>query len=144
MKTLLALLCCCASFFCQANELKALDAPAIKAAAEQFLALENKAFTKGSTAADLDALFALYTDDFTYVHEVYGGTYTRADLYNNALRNLKAGRYEKSLPPFRGTTGNILTGLNAVAIQRTENGRDLLTVVEFRGEKISRVIEYWR
>ncbi|AWF79687.1 hypothetical protein BTJ40_01935 [Microbulbifer sp. A4B17] len=55
--------------------------------------LQNKVLMKGSTINDIDTLFSHYTDDFTYTHEVYGGTYTREHLYNNSIKYLKEGEY---------------------------------------------------
>jgi hypothetical protein len=48
-------------------------------------------FQENSTIEDIDSVFTLFTDDFTYVHPNYGGVYTREDLYNGYKRNLKDG-----------------------------------------------------
>ena len=54
----------------------------------------NRMMLKGSKVEDIDALFSMYTDDFVYIHEIYGGLYTREKLYNNSVKNMKAGRYK--------------------------------------------------
>ncbi|WP_444909804.1 hypothetical protein [Microbulbifer sp. TRSA005] len=47
---------------------------------------QNRAMLATASINDLDELFDMYTDDFVYVHEVYGGTYTRKELYGNAAK----------------------------------------------------------
>lgn len=104
---------------------------------------QNKVMKKGSTLADVDALFDLYTEDFTYVHEVYGGVYTREHLYRNTTRYLKSGGYNKTKD--RYLILNTILGDNAVAIQRLEDsGAMHLSVIEFDGEKVQKIIEYWK
>tara|TARA_R110000744_G_scaffold75216_3_gene149764 strand:+ start:1093 stop:1371 length:279 start_codon:yes stop_codon:yes gene_type:complete len=41
--------------------------------------LNLKIFQANSTVEDIDKAFELFTDDFTYVHPKYGGTYIRAE-----------------------------------------------------------------
>lgn len=107
---------------------------------------QNKVMMRGSTAADVEALFSLYTPDFTYVHEVYGGVYTRDQLHANTLRALEAGRYNGSEPRYRVTA--MIPGHNGIAVEREEihNGvaNRHLAVFEFRDDKVSRIIEYWK
>lgn len=106
-------------------------------------AAQNAVTMRGSTAADVDRLFANYADDFTYVHEAYGGTYTRQQLYENTLRNLEAGRY--TLDEDRYTILRTIAGRNAIAVERRERGGAIhLTVFEFAGTKVSRIVEYWK
>jgi hypothetical protein len=104
----------------------------------------NRMMLSGSKESDVDALFAMYSDDFLYIHEVYGGQYTREHLYKNSVRNLNAGRYKNTEGRYR--IMNILTGLNAAAVERLEvkSGKVHLTVFEFKGEKISKITEYWK
>lgn len=93
---------------------------------------------------DVEALFSLYTDDFTYEHKVYGGVYTREELYNNSSRYLKAGQYQHTQGRYRIL--NILPGLNAAAVQRleVESGNIHLAVFEFEGDKVAKIVEYWK
>ncbi|RJG21178.1 hypothetical protein D3872_07215 [Massilia cavernae] len=98
----------------------------------------------GSKESDIDALFSMYADDFVYVHEVYGGLYTREHLYKNSVKNLNAGRFQQTQGRYKVL--NILTGLNAAAVERLEvkSGKVHLTVFEFKGDKISKITEYWK
>ncbi len=117
---------------------------------KKYYDLNLKTFQANSTIEDIDSIFELFTDDFTYVHPKYGGSYTREDLYNGYIRNQKNGRYD-------GTTINIkvlnkIIGLNAVVVQRLyvekkddgiKEGNPEMTFFEFKNGKISRIFEYW-
>lgn len=122
----------------------ALSADKITALVHQVNDASNRMMLKGSTVADVDALFALYSPDFVYVHEVYGGTYSRQQLYSNSLKNLKAGRFQLVQPRYQVV--QVLPGLNAAAVQRREfpSGQLHLTVFEFKGGQVAKVIEYWQ
>jgi len=122
----------------------ALSADKITALVNQVNDASNRVMLKGSTVADVDALFALYSPDFVYVHEVYGGTYSRQQLYNNSLKNLKAGRFQLLQPRYQLL--QVIPGLNAAAVQRREfpSGQLHLTVFEFKGGQVAKVIEYWQ
>ncbi|MGB1297483.1 MAG: hypothetical protein ACPG8A_04365 [Psychrobium sp.] len=105
--------------------------------------LQNKVLMAGSSKQDIDSLFAQYTDDFTYVHEVYGGTYSRAGLYNNTVKFHGQGNYQYQQPRYQII--QMMVGLNAVAVKRKQiNGKIHLSVFEFDEEKVKRIIEYWR
>ena len=107
---------------------------------------QNVVLLKGSTKVDLDQLFSLKTEDFTYIHEKYGGTYSRDTLYGNYLKRVKNGQY--TFEHNRYEIVHVLTGENTAAIQRlqtnTEGEQALhLVVFEFDGDKVSRMVEYW-
>lgn len=104
----------------------------------------NRMMLRGSKVEDVDSLFSMYTDDFVYIHEVYGGLYTREKLYNNAVNNMKAGRY--NLAEERYKVLSVMTGLNAAAVERLEvkSGKIHLSVFEFNGDKVSKIVEYWK
>ncbi|WP_105166774.1 hypothetical protein [Pseudoalteromonas sp. T1lg23B] len=108
--------------------------------------LQNAILMKDSKVADVDALFANFTDDFEYVHEVYGGTYSRQHLYDNYVKFLHAGNYKRTTPRYKIMT--MLAGHNAVAVERQQmlDGKleSHLSVFEFKGRKISKIIEYWQ
>jgi len=55
----------------------------------EYYRLNLKIFQKDSNVEDIDTIFKLFTDDFTYVHPKYGGVYKREDLYNGYVRNQK-------------------------------------------------------
>ncbi len=117
---------------------------------KKYYDLNLKTFQANSTIEDIDSIFELFTDDFTYVHPKYGGSYTREDLYSGYVRNQKNGRYD-------GTTINIkvvnkITGLSAVVVQRVnvekkddeiKEEEAQMTLFEFKKGKISRIFEYW-
>ncbi|MFN4116734.1 MAG: hypothetical protein ACK4F7_09605 [Inhella sp.] len=104
----------------------------------------NRMMMRGSTAADVDAVFAHYSPEFEYVHEVYGGRYSREQLLRNSLRNQEAGRFRLEQPRYQ--IRQILVGLNAAAVERVEqpSGQVHLSVFEFKGDKISKITEYWK
>lgn len=130
----------------QAAEPTSLSPELLQQRVAQINELQNKSMLKTATAADLDLLYQQYSADFSYVHQVYGGTYSRQKLYNNHLNNLKAGRYQANTPRYRIVS--MIAGFNAVAVQRQEVHQgvtsDHLSVFEFDGDKVSRIVEYWK
>ena len=105
---------------------------------------QNKVMMHNSTKSDVDHLFSMYSDDFVYIHEVYGGKYSKENLYNNTVKYLKSGGYNKVED--RYTVVSYLVGLNTVAVQRKENknGALHLAVFEFKQDKVSKITEYWK
>ncbi len=112
--------------------------------------LNLKIFQSNSTIEDIDKAFELFTEDFTYVHPKYGGTYTREDLYNGYVRNQKNGGYDGKIREIKII--NKIIGLNAVVVQRiyvrkkddeTKDGELEMTLFEFKNGKVSRIFEYW-
>jgi len=125
---------------------KALTPEVIMSKVVEINRAQNVVLMKGSTKADLDQLFSLKTEDFTYIHEKYGGTYSRDTLYGNYLKRVKNGQY--TFEHNRYEIVHVLTGENTAAIQRlqtnTEGEQALhLVVFEFDGDKVSRMVEYW-
>lgn len=129
---------------CLANDVASLSEEKIKSLVASVTEASNRMMMNGSKIEDVDAMFAMYTDDFVYIHEVYGGTYTRERLYGNSVRNLKAGRYK--FTEARYQLLNVIPGLNAAAVERreTNTGKSHLAVFEFKGEKIAKITEYWK
>ena len=122
----------------------------LNAVVDQYYALNLKVFQANSTPSDVDHIFQLFTDDFTYVHPKYGGTYTREDLYNGYLNNQKKGSYDGDVIDIKKE--NQITGLNAVVVQKrfvskSENGPEEgelnMTLFEFKDGKIHKIFEYW-
>jgi len=112
--------------------------------------LNLKIFQKNSTIKDIDNTFNLFTEDFTYVHPKYGGTYTREDLYNGYVRNQKNGGYDGKVTDIK--IKNKIIGLNAVVVEKIfvekrdgviMDGKPEMTLFEFKDGKISRIFEYW-
>lgn len=116
----------------------------------QYYDLNIKIFKANSTLQDIDNVFNLFTEDFTYVHPKYGGTYTREDLYKGYVRNQKNGGYNGSIIAIK--IENKIIGLNAVVVEKRfvekkddkiNDGKPEMTLFEFRSGKISRIYEYW-
>jgi len=143
IRILALLLMAYSSFIAQSQTIETLSQQQLIQRVEQINELQNNVLMKGSTTKDADTLFAQYTDDFTYVHEVYGGTYSRKGLFKNTIKYLKEGSYQRTTPRYKIV--QTMTGLNAISVLRKqENGAIHLSVFEFRGDKVSKIIEYWR
>ena len=121
-----------------------LDAEELKARIIEVNKDSNKVFMNDSTMADVDALFSNYTEDFIYIHEVYGGTYSRKELYENTAIRVKERKYKRKFDRYKIV--NIITGYNGAAVEREliDNGKRHLSIFEFRGDKVSKVTEYWK
>ncbi|WP_281559977.1 hypothetical protein [Thalassomonas sp. RHCl1] len=129
-----------------ASEVSGLSSDDLKARVTFINELQNKILMKGSLVKDIDALFSNFTDDFTYVHEIYGGTYSREHLYNNYVKFLKAGNYQRTADRYRIVS--MIAGHNAISIEREQTYEGVtsnhLTVFEFKGKQVSKIIEYWK
>lgn len=123
-----------------------LSAEELKAKVVEITTAQNQVMFKGSTQADVDKLFALYSDDFVYRHDAYGGNYSKEQLYANTLRLLAMGKYDKTEP--RYLILRQIPGDNAVAVERQEKHKGAvknhLAVFEFRENKVTKIIEYWK
>jgi len=117
---------------------------------EKYYKLNLKVFQANSQVVDIDNIFEIFTEDFTYVHPKYGGTYTREDLYNGYKRNQKNDGYDGSIIDFK--ISNKIIGLNAVVVEKRfvkrkegkiNEGDSQMTLFEFKNGKIIRIFEYW-
>lgn len=117
---------------------------------QKYYDLNLKVFQANSKIEDIDKVFELFSDDFTYIHPKYGGTYTRKDLYNGYVRNQKNGGYNGEETAVKII--NKIIGLNAVVVHRSyvisKNGQlkdenPKMTLFEFKKGKIFRIFEYW-
>ncbi len=122
----------------------------LNALVNEYYRLNLEIFQANSTPEQIDQIFALFTEDFTYVHPKYGGTYTREDLYNGYKRNQANGGYDGSVMDI--LEFQRITGLNGVVVERSyvtkeesgiTQGEKQMTLFEFRDGKISRIFEYW-
>ena len=138
---LIGILLSSASFASDPGE---LPADRIRALVYSVNEASNRMMQTGSKVEEIDALFAMYSDDFVYIHEAYGGTYTRQELYDNSVRALNAGRYQLKQDRYRVL--NVMSGRNAAAVERLEvkSGKVHLSVFEFKGNKVSKITEYWK
>ena len=116
----------------------------------QYYKLNLKVFQQNSTLKDIDIIFELFTDDFTYVHPNYGGVYTREDLYKGYKRNQGNGGYDGSVVDIQ--IENSIYGLNAITVSKRfitkENGKTVegdaqMALFEFKNGKIFMIKEYW-
>ncbi len=128
-----------------AQEVNNAHKDSLNIAIEKYYELNLKIFQVNSTVEDIDNVFDLFTDDFTYVHPKYGGTYTREDLYNGYTRNQKNGGYDGKVRDIKII--NKIIGLNAAVVQRIyvteKDGEPEMTLFEFKNGKISLIFEYW-
>lgn len=117
---------------------------------DQYYQLNLEVFQANSTPEDIDNIFNLFTDDFTYVHPNYGGVYSRQDLYNGYTHNQENGGYDGSVVDIK--VENKILGLNAIAISKRfitkEKGKIVeseaqMALFEFKEGKIFRIYEYW-
>ncbi len=135
--------------FSQENEMNASDS--IKSTIENYYTLNIKIMGGSGTASDIDELFRLFTDDFVYVHEKYGGEYSRETLYNGYQNNLKRGGYDGSVIYIE--VEKMIIGLNVAAVEKrfiskdkegnVEKGAPEMTFFELRKGKIAKITEYW-
>ncbi|OJJ20976.1 hypothetical protein BKI52_10395 [marine bacterium AO1-C] len=112
--------------------------------------LNVKVFQAKSTVDDINEIFKLVTNDFTYVHPKYGGVYTRQNLYDGYVRNQKNGKYNGRISDMQIV--NMIVGLDAITVEKrfvfrnkdgsTRNGEPQMTLFEFKKGKISRIFEY--
>lgn len=116
----------------------------------EYYQLNLKIFREDSDIKDVDRLFQLFSNDFTYVHENYGGVYSREDLYKGYIRNLNQGDYDGSIYDIQVFL--IISGKDALAVSKRfvsqENPAPQLddgemAVFEFKDGQISRITEYW-
>ena len=113
---------------------------------KSYYRLNVKVFQANSTIDDINEIFKLVTNDFTYVHPKYGGVYTRKQLYDGYVRNQKKGSYNGSIRDMEIV--NMIVGLNAATVEKKfvfrdkKDGKPKMTLFEFRGGKISKIFEY--
>ncbi|AOW20952.1 nuclear transport factor 2 family protein [Urechidicola croceus] len=133
-----------------AQEIKDTHKDSLNTIISEYYKLNLKIFQSNSTLDDIDKAFELFTEDFTYTHPKYGGTYTRKDLYDGYVRNQKNGGYDGTVTDIKIL--NKIIGLNAVVIEKQfiekkegeiQKGGAEMTLFEFKDGKISKIFEYW-
>ncbi len=125
-----------------ATAVNTLSAGQIAAKVQQATAALNDVARQGATKAQADQLFALYSADFVYQHDKYGGVYPRDQLYRNTLRMIQNGGDNTQNDRYQLL--QILPGESSAAVLRlTRDGQQHLSVFEFSGDKISKIKEYW-
>ncbi len=138
------------SFNISAQEVTVAHKDSINTVLKNYYDLNLKMFQAGSTVRDIDKAFSLFTDDFTYVHEKFEGYYTKESLYKSALRNHKRGGYNGKVTDFKII--NKIIGLNGATVQKRfvlkkkgviSESELQMSLFEFKGGKISRIVEYW-
>jgi len=147
MKIKLFLIVAFAFLATSANAQSKAHKDSLNAIIKTYYDLNIKVFQADSKPVDVDHIFKLFTDDFTYVHPKYGGVYTRAVLYKGYLRNQKNGGYDGDVTTIKIV--NKIVGLNSVVVARkyvTKKegvGDSKMTLFEFKKGKISKIFEYW-
>ncbi len=133
--------------YLSAQEATPAHKDSLRQAVDRYYSINIRIFSGEAEQGDVEALFELFTDDFVYTHQKYGGDYSRQDLYDGYTNNLKNGNYDGSIADV--SIRNKIVGLNAVAIERAYLGKDQeeidpgMTVFEFRNGLISRITEFW-
>ena len=144
MKWMFAILMFSLSFLASAQEKQEVFGRQVEELIEKVNLAQNKVMMRNSTPQDIEALFAMYSDDFTYVHAAYGGNYSRETLLGNTVKIQKAGRY--NLDEGRYKILRVIAGLNGAAVERVETKSEKihLSVFEFKEGKVSKITEYWK
>ena len=132
-----------------AQEISNTHKDSLNAIILKYYDLNLKIFQANSTVNDIDKVFDLFTENFTYIHPKYGGTYSRDDLYDGYVRNQKNGGYNGNVIDVE--ISNKIVGLNAAAVEKRYIEKNTsgtkkqleMTLFEFKEGKISRIFEYW-
>ena len=149
-RLVLILLCIFCFSNINAQEEKATPKDSLIKVINTYYKLNVTVFQTNSKIEDIDAVFDIFTDDFTYIHPKYGGVYSRNNLYQGYVRNQKKGGYNGRVADIKII--NMIAGLNAVVVERsyvnktntgTEDGEPQMTLFEFKDGKISKIFEYW-
>lgn len=152
MKTLIstALITLCTLTLVFSQEVKMTHKDSLNTVLEKYYELNLKVFQSGSNINDIENVFNLFTEDFTYVHPKYGGVYTREDLYKGYKRNQEKGSYNSRVVDIKIT--NKIIGLNAITVSKRfikkeegkiDEGKEQMSLIEFRNGKICKIFEYW-
>lgn len=116
----------------------------------EYYRLNVVVFQANSSIDDIDTIFELFTDDFTYVHEQYGGVYSREVLYDGYKRNQENGGYDGEVVDIK--VNNKIYGRNAIAVNKSFikqvngeviTGEEQMALFEFKEGKIYRITEFW-
>ncbi|MCF6435624.1 hypothetical protein [Pseudoalteromonas sp. MMG022] len=146
MKPLLFAMLVVCSWSVYADDIASLNKQQLERKIKEVNTLQNAILMKGSQVTDVDVLFEHFTEDFEYIHQGYGGRYSRQHLYNNYVKFLKAGQYQYTTPRYQIVT--MIVGHDAVSVERQQlyegKPESHLTVFEFKGSKVSKIIEYWK
>lgn len=146
LQTLVILLFTLTTSHCVIAQTKA-HKDSLNALVKTYYNLNVKVPQADSKVEDIDNIFNIFRDDFTYVHPKYGGVYTREVLYKGYTRNQKNGRYDGNVTDIKVISKII--GLNAVVVEKRfitkkeGEGESQMTLFEFKNGKISKVFEYW-
>ena len=144
------ILCSFPKVTCAQKSVPMTHKDSLVAVLKDYYRLNIKVFQANSTVSDINEIFKLVTDDFTYVHPGYGGVYTRQRLYDGYVRNQKKGHYNGEVNDVKVV--NMIVGLNAITVERSyvvksQDGsykpeKPKMTLFEFKQGKISRIFEY--
>lgn len=142
-------LCCLVAYVAvcslvMASNDQSLDTEELQAKVVAYNDAFNRVFMQDSTVEDVEELFAFYSDDFIYEHDGYGGTYSRTQLHANTVERVQERRYNRTKDRYRIIS--MISGHNAIALEREllDSGKKHLCVIEFKADKITRIVEYWK
>ena len=140
----------CYSNVAMAKEVSESHKDSLEILVKKYYNLNLKTFQVNSTIQDIDNIFQLFSDDFTYIHPKYGGLYTRLNLYDDYVRNQKNGEYNGAITNIK--IQNSIIGLNVAVVERIylikekgkiKKGEPKVTLFEFKKGKIAKIMEYW-
>lgn len=118
----------------------------LEAVAEQAVAARRKMMQQGATAADVDALMALCTDNLVYEDPVVNMRIEGKDPIREGISSfLGASRRARTVVTKRISAANVVVFEQTVSFtaEDGDHNRDQVTVFEFDGAKIRRIADYW-
>lgn len=132
----------------------ACDASCKRTAIDEYFQRLDQVSRAGSSSADIDRLFELFSDDVKYEHIEYEADFDRTSWRRAFARNLERGAYDAPASRAIGVLQSI-DGKQHMAVQYAHGTRDengdwkqsdkpgVLILFGFSGERISLVREYW-
>jgi len=122
----------------------------LKGVVDKYLAARQATMLQTSALADLDALLAFYTDDVVYEHpRVKMKIEGRATMREGMARFLGLTRDARIVPLNQIANLNVVVAEYRVTFKAQDGDswkevtRRQVTLFEFEGEKIKRVVDYW-
>jgi len=122
----------------------------LEAIVDKYLAARQLTMLEASAPADVDNLLAFYSEDVMYEHpRVKVRIEGKAKIREGMLRFLGATRDASIVPVNRISGANMVAAEYRVSFKARrgdsweEVSRKQVTIFEFEGDKIKRVVDYW-
>lgn len=119
--------------------------------AENYLSALRSTLHGETTQADLDQLIKLYDEQIVYEHPKVGIKLEGSEVIANGLQNFlnSYGGSQKDVT-INGSTQILKPSMSAIEFELSflladgsKVTRQVVTILEFKEEKITRIIEYW-